>query len=185
MRDMASQGPYFSELLLNAIYFISSKHISSGQGKGACDITDTCNTGTVFRRNIESLLYNNGGQLLCKSSITTIQALLLFSDALFSWCDERSLSWHYLGIAANMIIDLGIHSEGSRLMSRKSENPEAIEIHRRVFWAAFGKGNSLILYHYSNLLNCNHSLRQDTIYLPRSASSVARHRQQRANLILG
>lgn len=138
MRDMATQGPYFSKLLLNAIYFISSKHISSGQGKGSCDITETCYNGAQYRRKIERLLYDDGGQLLCKSVITTIQALLLFSDALFSWCDERSLSWHYLGIASNMLIDLGIHSESSRIMSRKSEHPEVVEIYRRVFWAAFG-----------------------------------------------
>ncbi|KAK1243024.1 hypothetical protein MKX08_005836 [Trichoderma sp. CBMAI-0020] len=59
------------------------------------------------------------------------------SDTLFSWCDERSLSWHYLGIATNMMIDLGIHSETPPLSFKKSLSPEDIEIRRRVFWSAF------------------------------------------------
>jgi hypothetical protein len=136
MRDMAVQGPYFSELLLNAIFFVASKHRS--RIRGSCDATDTCDEGLHFRRKVEDILHHPGSQVLCKSSITTIQALILISDVLFSWCDEGSLSWHYLGIAINMINDLGIHSENSSLRARRLGLPEDLETSRRIFWAAFG-----------------------------------------------
>ncbi|KAK2612030.1 hypothetical protein QQS21_001995 [Conoideocrella luteorostrata] len=135
MRDMACRGPYFSPLLLNAMFFHASKNMP-GAG-GTCAISDNCNPGHKFRQKVEDALFDRETRVLCKSSIPTIQALLLMSDALFSWCDERSLSWHYLGIATNMIIDLGIHSETSTLASRKPLLPEDVEIRRRVFWSAF------------------------------------------------
>lgn len=135
MRDMANQGPHFSVLLLNAMFFVASKH--SPKIVGLC--TDKCTVGMPFRRKIEDILYRSNPQILCNSSITTAQALLIVSDALFSWCDERSLSWHYLGIAINMIVDLGIHSKSAMLTSEQSPLPEDLEIQRRVFWAAFGR----------------------------------------------
>ncbi|KAK4499628.1 hypothetical protein PRZ48_010146 [Zasmidium cellare] len=111
MRDMACQGPYFTPLLLNAVFFVASKH--SPKTLSADQASDLCEGGAVFRRAVEKLLYDKETKLLCRSRVTTIQALLLMSDALFSWCDERSLSWHYLGIAINMILDLGIHTTRS------------------------------------------------------------------------
>lgn len=147
MRDMACQGTYFSPLLLNSIFFHASKNVP-GVG-GTCDDSDNCNPGRQFRQKVEDLLFSRETQLLCKSSIPTIQALLLMSDALFSWCDERSLSWHYLGIATNMIIDLGIHSETSPLTFKKSLPPEDVEIRRRVFWSAFG---TCFLSHLSRII---------------------------------
>ncbi|UKZ91391.1 uncharacterized protein TrAFT101_006372 [Trichoderma asperellum] len=135
MRDMACQGRYFSPLLLNSIFFHTSENMPGVSG--TCDGSDNCNPGRQFRQNAEDLLFGRETKVLCKSSIPTIQALLLMSDALFSWCDERSLSWHYLGIATNMIIDLGIHSEISTLTFQKALSPEDVEIRRRVFWSAF------------------------------------------------
>lgn len=147
MRDMACQGTYFSPLLLNSIFFHASKHVP--EVGGTCDVSDNCNPGHQFRQKAEDLLFSRETQVLCKSSIPTIQALLLMSDTLFSWCDERSLSWYYLGIATNMIIDLGIHSETSPLTFRKSLSPEDVEIRRRVFWSAFGM---TFLYHLTRFI---------------------------------
>ena len=152
MRDMASQGSLFSELLLNAIYFLASKHVSNGTD--SCVNAEPGSTISPFRQKMEAVLFAPDSQLLLKSSITTIQALLLFSDALFSWCDEKSLSWHYLGIAINMIIDLGIHSENSRLLSTKSNSPETVEVHRRLFWGAFGKTFSVFPCSEQHFVNC-------------------------------
>lgn len=134
---MVIQGPYFSPLLLNAIFFVASKNAPGIQG--LCSSSNNDPAGMTFRRKFEDILYRRDTQLLCKSNITTIQALLLVSDALFTWCDERSLSWHYLGIAINMIIDLGMHSEVASIRSKKQFSPEELEIRRRIFWAAFGK----------------------------------------------
>jgi hypothetical protein len=137
MRDMANAGPFFSPLLLNAIYFYVSKQAPA---PGSQDETRySPDGGYQFRRKAERLLFDPQTQLLCRSSITTIQALLLLSDTLFSWCDERSLSWHYLGIATNMVIDLGIHSDRDSSGVDGLSSIEDLEARRRVFWGAFGK----------------------------------------------
>ncbi|KAF2164409.1 hypothetical protein M409DRAFT_25286 [Zasmidium cellare ATCC 36951] len=133
MRDMACYGPYFTPLLLNAMLFIASKH--SPRTLSLDQASDFCEGGPVFRRKAEEMLYDKETQILCKSRVTTIQALLLISDALFSWCDERSLSWHYLGIAINMIVDLGLHTVRSDFY--RSGSVESGEVGRRLFWAAF------------------------------------------------
>lgn len=133
MRDMSCNGPYFSQLLLDAMLFLASSHAPH-----LCRDTPTgsCASGMPFRQDAENALYQAGTQTLTTSSITTAQALILLADALFSWCDERSLSWHYLGIAINMIVDLGIHSTKSAFYRTRS--PEDQEIGRRLFWSAYG-----------------------------------------------
>ncbi|KAK8074362.1 hypothetical protein PG994_005261 [Apiospora phragmitis] len=115
MRDMAVGGPHFSPLLLNAMFFVAVKHVPGIQGLDE-------RAGTRFRRKVEQML-----------------PLLLISDALFSWCDERSLSRHYLGVAINMIVDLGIHCERSRQSLGYVEPAACLEVKRRLFWSSFGK----------------------------------------------
>ncbi|CAI6261787.1 unnamed protein product [Periconia digitata] len=134
MRDMANSGPYFSPVLLFAIMFAGMKYPSSQFSDHA---TPDSISGMTFRRKAEDMLHhaNSDTRLLNKSSITTIQALLLIADTLFSWCDERSLSSHYLGIAISMIIDLGVHTERSVFYRKGSAEDQ--EIGRRVFWSAY------------------------------------------------
>lgn len=129
MRDMACGGPYFSKLLLNAIYFGSSKFSPRLQVRK--DPDDVRTAGWMFRSRVRELL---GSALDC-SSITTIQALLQMTNSLFALGDERSAAWLYAGLAFRMIIDLGMHVDLSRTGCRLSD--EDLEIRRRVFWAAF------------------------------------------------
>ena len=131
MRDMACRGPYFSKMLLNAIYFGVSKFLSPSEHA-------RYENGTCFRRRFEENLTGSGSQALWKSEITTIQALLVLADSLFTWCDERSLAWHYMGIAISMIIDLGIHVDESGSRPVKYRSAEDLEVRRRLFWTAFG-----------------------------------------------
>lgn len=138
MRDMASGGRYFSKLLLYAMLFAGSKYSASSQSHNSQSI------GLPYRRRFEELLHGSGPHFLFKSQVTTIQALLIVAEALFSWCDEGSLSWHYLGIAISMMIDLGLHAQGSSLSPSKGYSPEDVEVHRRVFWAAFGMNVYLV-----------------------------------------
>lgn len=133
MRDMACHGPHFSPLLLNAMLFLGSSHSPQLCGDSS---EDTCVSGMTFRRKVEDYLYQGGTRIFAKSNITTAQALLLMSDALFAWCDERSLSWHYLGLSINMIVDLGIHSLHSAFY--RTQSVEIQEIGRRLFWSAYG-----------------------------------------------
>lgn len=128
MRDMACQGPYFSKLLLNAIYFGSCKFSPRQELKGI---------HTQFRERVRELL----GGALDRSSITTIQAMLVMTNSLFALGDERSAAWIYAGIAFRMLIDLGAHVDG--LNSKTTE--EDLEIRRRVFWGAFGTSRTKLI----------------------------------------
>ncbi|KAJ5409017.1 hypothetical protein N7509_002900 [Penicillium cosmopolitanum] len=127
MRDMACAGPYFSKLLLNAILFTVSKH--SPRSEICSNPDDITTAGWRFRQRFTDLLRDN----FDKSKVTTIQALLIMSNSLFSRCDERSLSWLYAGNAFNMIIDLGLHVAASG----ENMSAEELEIRKRVLWGAY------------------------------------------------
>ncbi|RGP69076.1 hypothetical protein FLONG3_7929 [Fusarium longipes] len=135
MRDMSSNGPYFSELLLYAMLFAGSRF--TAEAAAARNINEVNATGRRYRAKFEQILHGSGSDILFKSDITTIQALLVVSDSMFSWCNERSLSWHYMGLAINMMIDLGLHIDGPARKSLRRPSAEDTEIERRVFWAAF------------------------------------------------
>ncbi|KAM0243992.1 hypothetical protein ACHAP5_006656 [Fusarium lateritium] len=128
MRDMACGGPYFSKLLLNAIYFGSSKF--SPRLEVRKDINDVRTAGWRYRERVRELL----GGSLDRSDITTIQALLVMTNSLFALGDERSAAWLYAGLAFRMLIDLGLHVD---LTNSHLFSDEDLEIRRRVFWGAF------------------------------------------------
>lgn len=136
MRDMACNGPYFSKLLLNAIYFGASK-FSPRHAEVRRVADDARTAGWKFRQRVRELL----GEALDKSEITTIQALLVMTNSLFALGDERSAAWLYAGLAFRMIVDLGLHVDTLALTSTgtRKVSDEDYEIRRRVFWAAFGK----------------------------------------------
>ncbi|KAJ0415204.1 fungal-specific transcription factor domain-containing protein [Aspergillus carlsbadensis] len=125
MRDMACKGPYFSKLLLNAMFYSVSKHSPRTEIQRD-NKRDTA--GWSFRQRFTELLRDE----FDRSSIPTIQALLIMASSLFTRCDERSTSWLYAGNAFNMAIDLGLHVE-----PQTSLTPEEREIRRRVLWASF------------------------------------------------
>ncbi|KAG2415382.1 hypothetical protein HFD88_006573 [Aspergillus terreus] len=131
MRDMATNGPYFSKLLLNAIYFGASKF--SNRPEVRKDPNDARTAGWTFRMRVKELL----GSALDRSEITTIQALLVMTSSLFALGDERSAAWLYAGTAFRMIIDLGMHVDATMLPNMRRLSQEDVEIRRRVFWGAF------------------------------------------------
>jgi hypothetical protein len=130
MRDMACAGPYFSKLLLNAIYFGSAKFSTRPEVRR--DPDDVRTAGWQYRERVRELL----GSSLDRGDITTIQALLQMTNSLFALGDERSAAWLYSGLAFRMLIDLGMHVD---LTSTGRFSDEDLEIRRRVFWGAFGE----------------------------------------------
>lgn len=133
MRDMATGGPYFSRILLNAIYFGAAKFSPRLELRKVS--TDVRTAGWQFRDRVRDLL----GRALDYSNITTIQALLLMCNTLFALGDEPSAAWIYAGNAFRMIIDLGLHVDVTSRSNLRHLTDEDIEIRRRVFWAAFGE----------------------------------------------
>ena len=130
MRDMACGGPFFSKLLLNEMYYSVSKHSPCLEIRK--DAGDRSTAGWTFRQRFEDLLRD----CYYKSSITTIQALLIMASSLFTRCDERSASWLYAGNAFNMIIDLGLHVS---MRAPQDSTPMEMEVRKRVFWSAYSK----------------------------------------------
>lgn len=150
MRDMACGGKYFSKLLLNAIYYGASKF--SPRLELRRDPNDVRTAGWAFRKRVKELL----GDALDRSEITTIQALLVMTNSLFALGDERSAAWMYAGLAFRMIVDLGIHVDRPFVPASSTLTEEDVEIHRRVFWGAFGKLSSSSHCHLSMLYNADH-----------------------------
>jgi hypothetical protein len=97
---MATGGPYFSKLLLNAMFFSVSKF--SERPEVYDDPLDQKSAGRRFLRRVKELL----GEALDQSTIPTIQAMLLLSSSLFA-LGNQSAAWLYSGIAMQMIFDLG------------------------------------------------------------------------------
>ncbi|KAE8389428.1 hypothetical protein BDV23DRAFT_194496 [Aspergillus alliaceus] len=124
MRDMACGGPYFSKLLLNAIYLTASKF--SPRLEVRDDDSDRLTAGRMFRRRITELVNYH----MTRSEITTVQALLL-----------RSLAWLYSGMAINMIMDLGIQTDHRSDRKVKGLSSEESEMRKRLFWGAYGKAD--------------------------------------------
>jgi len=138
MRDMACNGPYFSKILLNAIYYGASKF--SPRLELRKDPSDVRTAGWQFRNRVRDLL----GQALDHSEITTIQALLQMSNSLFALGDEQSAAWVYAGTAFRMLVDLGLHVDATLLPNMHRLSEEDLEIRRR--------GNSSNHVHYRTIL---------------------------------
>jgi hypothetical protein len=151
MRDMACNGPYFSKILLNAIYYGASKF--SPRLELRKDADDVRTAGWQFRQRVRDLL----GSALDHSKITTIQALLQMTNSLFAIGDEQSAAWLYAGIAFRMITDLGLHVDATLLPNLRSLSDEDLEIRRRVFWSAFGIAPKFPAHICRSPSDCAHS----------------------------
>ncbi|KAG9656105.1 hypothetical protein KCU64_g6096, partial [Aureobasidium melanogenum] len=131
MRDMACKGPYFSKILLNAIFYGASKF--SPRLDLRKDPNDVRTAGWQFRNRVRDLL----GQALDHSEITTIQALLQMSNSLFALGDEQSAAWVYAGTAFRMLVDVGLHVDAAKMPTMQRLSEEDLEIRRRVYWSAY------------------------------------------------
>lgn len=131
MRDMACNGPYFSKILLNAIFYGASKF--SPRLELRKDPNDVRTAGWQFRNRVRDLL----GQALDHSEITTIQALLQMSNSLFALGDEQSAAWVYAGTAFRMLVDVGLHVDAAMMPTMQRYSEEDLEIRRRVYWSAY------------------------------------------------
>lgn len=88
---MACSGPYFSKLLLNAIFFSVTKF--SDRAEVYDDPLDQETAGKRFLRRVKELLE----EALDQSTVPTIQAMLLLSSCLLA-LGHQSAAWLYSGI---------------------------------------------------------------------------------------
>lgn len=133
MRDWASGGPHFSKLLLNAIYHSACRY--SSEASIHRHGPDGSILGVRFQQRFKELLQES----FDRSTITTVQALLVMSTSLAALGNGRGVAWLYSGMAYRMIIDLGLHTGKSCSSLSKRASGEDVELQRRVFWSAFGE----------------------------------------------
>ncbi|KZF23092.1 hypothetical protein L228DRAFT_143329 [Xylona heveae TC161] len=125
MRDMACGGRYFSKLLLNAIFFTASVNFSESPAVQAAHES--------YRQRFKELL----APALDRSEITTIQALLIMSEALLATDEDRCAAFMYEGMAFRMINDFHAKLQAQSNTTPSQLSVEEMEIRRRVFWGAF------------------------------------------------
>lgn len=128
MRDLQCSGQYCSGFLLQAIFACSSKF--SPRLELRDNPNDPATAGRRFFRRCDDLLIKEG--LLTRPHIATIVGLLLLGST-YNARGETSKAWLYTGYALRMVYDLGLHLDPKQT----TDNPEEIEIRRRVFWGAF------------------------------------------------
>ncbi|KAH7159245.1 fungal-specific transcription factor domain-containing protein [Fusarium sp. MPI-SDFR-AT-0072] len=128
MRDLECSGPYCSAFMLNAIFACCSKF--SPRSDVRDDPDDPSSVGRRFFRRCDELLSSDS--LLTRPHISTIVGLVLLGST-YNARGETSKGWLYTGYALRMVYDLGLHLDPKQT----TEDPEEIEIRRRVFWGTF------------------------------------------------
>ncbi|KAI1052674.1 hypothetical protein LB507_009743 [Fusarium sp. FIESC RH6] len=128
MRDLQCSGQYCSTFMLNAIFACCSKF--SPRPEVREDLNDPSSAGLRFFNRCDELLAKDS--LLMRPHITTIIGLLLLGST-YNARGETSKGWLYTGYALRMVYDLGLHLDPRQI----TDDPEEIEIKRRVFWGAF------------------------------------------------
>ncbi|KAL1957265.1 hypothetical protein VTO42DRAFT_6171 [Malbranchea cinnamomea] len=139
-RDMKINGPYYSDVLLNAILSHSLRWCRSEPKIG--HLLEAYDGGDQFRDAaltglFESLKGGNG-------QIPIIQALLLLS-AQECGRGNRTQAWLYSGMAFRLVEDLGITID-SRKYSSVQFSDEDIEIRNRLFWSCYFWDKLVSLY---------------------------------------
>ncbi|OAT12177.1 C6 transcription factor, variant [Blastomyces gilchristii SLH14081] len=140
-RDMKMNGPYFSEILLNAILSHSMRWC-----KDELKITkyiDASSGGTQFFDQACSGLFNTlkagNGQ------IPIVQSLLLLS-AQECGRGNTTQAWVYSGMAFRLVEDLGITIDSRKYSGSVQFSDEDIEVRNRLFWSCYFWDKLVSLY---------------------------------------
>ncbi|CAG8560197.1 7561_t:CDS:2 [Cetraspora pellucida] len=116
-------------LLLNAIYALAARH--SDRPELRKNLQDSQTAGDEFFDRAKALLDNDYD----KSHITTIQALIIMALRDVR-TDNTTRSWIYIGMAARMAQDLGIHRNNEKWQPISLSHEEKEE-QKRAFWSCF------------------------------------------------
>ncbi|KAM5458647.1 hypothetical protein McanCB49686_002249 [Microsporum canis] len=140
-RDMKMNGPYFSEILLNAILSHSLRWCRD-EPKIA-RMLDAYDGGQQFRQRAVTGLFEalKGGD----GQITVVQTLLLLS-AQECGRGNRTQAWLYSGMAFRLVEDLGITIDSRKYSGSVQFSDEDVEIRNRLFWSCYFWDKLVSLY---------------------------------------
>ncbi|CAG8529398.1 227_t:CDS:2 [Racocetra fulgida] len=116
-------------LLLNAIYALAARF--SDRPELRKNLQDSQTAGDEFFDRAKALLDNDYD----KSHITTIQALIIMALRDIR-IDNTTRGWIYIGMAARMAQDLGIHRNNEKWQPISLSHAEKEE-QKRAFWSCF------------------------------------------------
>ncbi|CAG8518968.1 13381_t:CDS:2, partial [Dentiscutata heterogama] len=116
-------------LLLNAIYALAARY--SDRPELRKNLQDSQTAGDEFFDRAKALLDNDYD----KSHITTIQALIIMALRDIR-IDNTTRCWIYIGMAARMAQDLGIHRNNEKWQPISLSHEEKEE-QKRAFWSCF------------------------------------------------
>jgi Fungal specific transcription factor domain len=138
---MYIRGPYYSDVLLNAMLAHSVRWCKSESGIGP--LLESFDGGTKFYESAVSGLYET--LRLGFAKIPTIQALLLLS-AQECGRGNRTQAWLYSGMAFRLVEDLGITVDSRKYSGSVQFSDEDIEIRNRLFWSCYFWDKLIALY---------------------------------------
>ncbi|KAL1988828.1 hypothetical protein VTN96DRAFT_7712 [Rasamsonia emersonii] len=140
-RDMKVAGPYYSDILLNAILSHSVRWCKGEPKVGP--LLESYDGGAKFYQSAVSGVFD--ALRVGYPKIPTVQTLLLLS-AQECGRGNRTQAWLYSGMAFRLVEDLGI-SVDSRKYSRSIPfSDEDIEIRNRLFWSCYFWDKLISLY---------------------------------------
>ncbi|OJD14919.1 hypothetical protein AJ78_04778 [Emergomyces pasteurianus Ep9510] len=140
-RDMKMNGPYFSEILLNAILSHSMRWCKD-EPKIANHI-NAYDGGKQFFELACSGLFNSVKE--GNGQIPIVQSLLLLS-AQECGRGNRTQAWLYSGMAFRLVEDLGITIDSRKYSGSVQFSDEDIEIRNRLFWSCYFWDKLVSLY---------------------------------------
>lgn len=140
-RDMKINGPYYSDVLLNAILSHSVRWCRADPTIGP--LLDPFEGGAQFHQRavsgvLDSLSTGYAG-------IPTVQTLLLLSA---QECGQgnRTQAWLYSGMAFRLLDDLGISIDSRKYSGSAHLTDEDIETRNRLFWSCYFWDKMISLY---------------------------------------
>ncbi|KAK5730631.1 hypothetical protein LTR15_000568 [Elasticomyces elasticus] len=138
-RDLKTNGPYCSILLLNAILSHSVRWCKADPGLASmlAPFEDGAYFGRLVRAGLMDAVQDG------PTSIPTIQTLLLLSA---QECGRGNLTqaWLYSGMAFRLAEDIGVVFDGRKYGVQLST--EDIEIRNRLFWSCYFWDKLIALY---------------------------------------
>ncbi|KAJ5161856.1 hypothetical protein N7492_007248 [Penicillium capsulatum] len=140
-RDMKMQGPYYSDVLMNAVLSHSVRWCKAEPQIGP--LLDPFDGGAQFYQRAVSGLFDS--LKVGYASVPTIQTLLLLS-AQECGRGNRTQAWLYSGMAFRLLDDLGISIDSSKYPGTAQLSDEDIEIRNRLFWSCYFWDKVVSLY---------------------------------------
>lgn len=138
---MKISGPYYSDILLNALLSHSVRWCKAEPKIGP--ILESFDGGAQFFHRAVSGLHDS--LKVGYAGIPTIQTLLLLS-AQECGRGNRTQAWLYSGMAFRLLDDLGISIDSRKYSGSAHLSDEDIEIRNRLFWSCYFWDKVVSLY---------------------------------------